>query len=89
MGAGVAVGGVARRAVATTGAMRFALAVALSGAVLFLAGMVEVAGSWSVSVGALVITIASIAGVIAMEGQEELVPSSPPPVLDRPLSRST
>ena len=88
MGAGVAVGEVARRA-APNGALRFAVAVALSGAALFLVGMLALAGSWSVSVGALCITFASITGVIAMEGREEQIGSSPPPVLDRPLSLSS
>jgi hypothetical protein len=68
--------------------VRFAWGAAATGLVLFLSGMVGVFGSWSVSVGALSLTVASIAGVIAMEGREELTPA-PPAVLDRPLTRST
>ena len=76
-----------RRSPASFG-VRFAWGAAATGLVLFLAGMVGVFGSWSVSVGALCLTVASITGVIAMEGREELAPA-PPVVLDRPLTRST
>jgi hypothetical protein len=68
--------------------MRFSWGAAASGVVLFVAGMVDAVGSWAVPAGAVSLTVASIAGVIAMEGREERISSSPSPVLDRPLSRS-
>ena len=68
--------------------VRFAWGAAATGVVLFLAGTVAILGSWAVSAGALSLTVASIVGVIAMEGHEEDLPTSRPPVLDRPLSRS-
>jgi hypothetical protein len=49
----------------------FAWAAAGSGGLLFMAGLVEAAGTWALSAGAVSLTVASVAGVIAMEACEE------------------
>ena len=53
---------------------RFAWVAAGTGVALFVAGLVEAVGTWAVSSGAVSLTVASVAGVIAMEGCDDRAP---------------
>lgn len=70
------------RASGLTPCHRFAWGAAGAGVVLFVAAFLGLTGTWALATGAVALTIASFAGVIAMEGCEERVARSSRPGRD-------